>query len=143
MSISKVCTVIGAGPMGPGMAAVLARAGSQVRVHDVSADAPARAKGGHEMASGALEQLGAVSAPGGPVTFEADLGTALNGAELILEAVPEKLDLKRAVLAKVEKHIADDAIIATNTSGIPITAVGACLRHPIVSSACTGPTRRL
>jgi 3-hydroxyacyl-CoA dehydrogenase len=130
MSIPKVCAVIGSGTMGPGMAAVLARAGSQVRVYDVSADALARAKGGYEMASGALEQIGAVSAPGGSVTFEADLGAALTGADLILEAVPEKLDLKREVLAQVERHIADDAIIATNTSGIPITDIGTGLRHP-------------
>lgn len=116
--------------MGPGMAAVLARAGSEARIYDVSADALARAKGGYEMASGALEQVGAVSAPGGSVTFEADLGAALTGADLILEAVPEKLDLKREVLAEVEKHIADDAIIATNTSGIPITDIGTGLRHP-------------
>ena len=130
MSIPKLCAVIGAGTMGPGMAAVLARAGSEARVYDVSADALARAKGGYEMASGALEQVGAVSAPGGSVTFEADLGAALTGADLILEAVPEKLDLKREVLAEVEKHIADDAIIATNTSGIPITDIGTGLRHP-------------
>jgi 3-hydroxybutyryl-CoA dehydrogenase/5-formyl-3-hydroxy-2-methylpyridine 4-carboxylate dehydrogenase len=130
MSVPKVSAVIGAGTMGPGMAAVLARAGSQVRVYDISEEVINRAKGMYELATQALDRVEAVSAPGGSVTFELDLDAALSGADLVLEAIPEKLDLKREVLAEVEKHIADDTIIATNTSGIPVTDIASALSLP-------------
>lgn len=130
MSIAKVCAVIGAGTMGPGMAATLARAGSQVRVFDISEEVISRARGMYDMASQALDRVAAVSAPGGSVTWELNLAAALSGADLILEAIPEKLDLKRDVLAEAEKHAADDAIIATNTSGIPVTDIATALQHP-------------
>ena len=130
MSVPKVAAVIGAGTMGPGMAAVLARAGSEVRLYDISADVLERAQAGYEMAAGALDRVEAVKAPGGSVAFETDLGKALAGAELVLEAVPEKLDLKREVIAAFEGHLTDDAIIASNTSGIPITQIATALKHP-------------
>ncbi len=119
MSVPKVAAVIGAGTMGPGMAAVLARAGSEVRLYDISDEVLERAKGGYQMATGALDRVEAASAPGGSVAFSHDLGQALAGAELVLEAIPEKLDLKREVTAQLEDHLGDDAIIASNTSGPP------------------------
>ena len=91
MSVPKVAAVIGAGTMGPGIAAVLARAGSEVRLYDISAEVLDRARGGYDMAAGALDRVEAASAPGGSVAFEADLGYALAGADLVLEAIPEKL----------------------------------------------------
>ncbi len=130
MSVPKVAAVIGAGTMGPGMAAVLARAGSQVRLYDISDEILERAKGSCQMAAGALDRVEAASAPGGSVAFSSDLGTALAGAGLVLEAIPERLDLKREVTARLEDHLADDAIIASNTSGIPITQIATALRHP-------------
>ena len=130
MSVPKVAAVIGAGTMGPGMAAVLARAGSDVRLYDISDEILERAKGGYQMAAGALDRVEAPSAPGGQVAFSSDLSKALDGAELVLEAIPEKLDLKREVTAQLEDHLADDAIIASNTSGIPITQIATALKHP-------------
>jgi 3-hydroxyacyl-CoA dehydrogenase len=130
MSVPKVAAVIGAGTMGPGMAAVLARAGSAVRLYDISAEVLERARAGCQLAAGALDRVEAASAPGGSVVFESDLGQALAGAELVLEAVPEKLDLKRDVIAAFEDHLTDDAIIASNTSGIPITQIATALKHP-------------
>jgi 3-hydroxyacyl-CoA dehydrogenase len=130
MSVPKVAAVIGAGTMGPGMAAVLARAGSEVRLYDISDEVLERAKGAYQMATGALDRVEAASAAGGSVGFESDLGKALTGADLVLEAIPEKLDLKREVTAQLEDHLADDAIIASNTSGIPITQIATALKHP-------------
>ena len=99
MSVPKVAAMIGAGTMGPGMAAVLARAGSQVRLYDVSDEVLDRARGACRAGEPALDRLEAASAPGGSVAFEPDLGTALTGADLVLEAIPEQLELKREVLA--------------------------------------------
>ena len=123
-------TILGTGTMGPGMGAVLARAGIQVALHDVSTEALERARGGVEIANGVLDRLGAPTANDGDVSFESDLATALEGTQVVAEAVPEQLELKRTVIADVEAHVAPDAIIASNTSGIPITTMAEGMQHP-------------
>jgi 3-hydroxyacyl-CoA dehydrogenase len=123
-------TILGTGTMGPGMGAVLARAGIQVALYDVSAEALERAKGGLEIANGVLDRLGTAASDGGGVSFEGDLAAALDGAQVIAEAVPEQLELKQKVIADVEQHVADDAVIASNTSGIPITKMAEGMQHP-------------
>ena len=55
---------------------------------------------------------------------------ALRGADLVIEAVFEDLDLKRRVLAETEEQIAPDAVFATNTSAIPVSQIAAGARHP-------------
>jgi 3-hydroxyacyl-CoA dehydrogenase len=133
MSIPQVTAVIGAGTMGPGMAAVLARAapeGSQVRLHDTSPDALDRATSACELASNALDRLGIPRNSGGEIAFETDLRTALDHATLVLETIPEDLALKQRVIAGMEGHLTPDAIIATNTSGIPVSQIAATMRHP-------------
>jgi 3-hydroxyacyl-CoA dehydrogenase len=115
--------------MGPGMAAVLARAGVAVGVYDVREEALESAKAGVELATKVLGALGKEDA-GGTLGFENDLDAALDGAELVIEAVPEKLELKREVFADLEKRVSDDTILASNTSGIPITDIAsACVRQ--------------
>jgi 3-hydroxyacyl-CoA dehydrogenase len=123
-------TILGTGTMGPGMGAVLARAGIQVSLYDVNADALERSKTGVEIAKGVLDRLDAPKADGGDVSFEPDLAKALEGAEVVAEAVPEQLELKKSVIADVEQHISDDAVIASNTSGIPITKMAEGMKHP-------------
>ncbi|MDX6568744.1 MAG: 3-hydroxybutyryl-CoA dehydrogenase [Gaiellales bacterium] len=122
--------IIGTGTMGPGMGAVLARAGIQTALYDVSAEALERARTGVAMAEGALERLDAVKAEGGGITYESDLAAALAGCQLVIEAAPEKLDLKQELFAEFEKHVTPDAILASNTSGIPITKIAADLQNP-------------
>ena len=126
----KRAAIIGTGTMGPGMGAVLARAGIQTALYDVSADALERAKTGVAMAEGALERLEAVKADGGGITYESDLAAALAGCQLVIEAAPERLDLKQELFAEFEKHVTPDAILASNTSGIPITKIAADLQNP-------------
>src|SRR5688572_19251266 len=96
--------VIGLGTMGPGIAATLARGGLDVTCFDVSA-----------------EQLRKAQAEMPGLSCEADLARAVAGAELVVEAVPERLELKHQVLRDVEKLVAAETILASNTSGIPIT----------------------
>ena len=130
MSEIKRAAVIGTGTMGPGMGAVLERAGLEVALYDVSEEAVERAKKGVEIARGVLERLGGESGEGGELRFETDLAAALEGADVVLEAIPEKLELKQQALAEWENHLADDAVIASNTSGIPITKMAENLQHP-------------
>ncbi len=123
-------TILGTGTMGPGMGAVLARAGMQVTLYDVDAAALERAKGTAEMASGVLDRLETPTVGGGSLAFEGDLAAALKGADIVVEAIPERLELKQQVLAEVEGLVDDDTVIASNTSGIPITKMAAELANP-------------
>jgi len=130
MAEMRRAAVIGTGTMGPGMGAVLARAGLATALYDVSAEALERAQAGLQLAEGVLDRLEAPKVEGGSVRFETDLGAALDGADVVLEAVPEKLELKHEVFPQLERHVADDAILASNTSGIPITKIAAVCAHP-------------
>jgi 3-hydroxybutyryl-CoA dehydrogenase/5-formyl-3-hydroxy-2-methylpyridine 4-carboxylate dehydrogenase len=116
--------------MGPGIGAVLARVGIDTALYDVSAEALENAKQGVQLAEGVLERLEAAQAPGGQVRFESDLAAALDGVDFVIEAVPEKLELKHDVIRQFEEHISPDAIIASNTSGIPITKLAEAAQHP-------------
>jgi len=122
--------VIGTGTMGPGMGAVLARAGIETALYDISEDALERAKGGVTIAEGVLERLEAAREDGGSLRYETGLASALAGADFVLEAVPEKLELKHEVFTELEQQVADDAVLASNTSGIPITKIAAVCQHP-------------
>jgi 3-hydroxyacyl-CoA dehydrogenase len=112
------------------MGAVLARAGIQTALYDVDAEALERARTGVAMAEGALERLDAASADGGGITYQSDLATALAGCQLVIEAAPEKLELKQELFAEFERHVTPDAILASNTSGIPISKIAAGLQNP-------------
>lgn len=106
--------------MGPGIAAVLARGGMDVACHDLSAEQLKKAEGELPALQQVLEKI-RPSSHGGKVSFEADLGRAAGDADLIVEAVPEKLELKQKVFADIERVAGPAAILASNTSGIPIT----------------------
>jgi 3-hydroxybutyryl-CoA dehydrogenase len=64
------------------------------------------------------------------VSFTDDLAAAVAGAELVIEAVPEELDLKQQVFATIGAAASDDTILASNTSGLSITALGAAAGRP-------------
>jgi 3-hydroxyacyl-CoA dehydrogenase len=122
--------VIGTGTMGPGMGAVLARAGIETALYDVSAEALERARAASELAAGVLDRLDAVKEDGGSLRFETELEAALDGSDLVLEAVPERLELKQEVFPQFEDVVAPEAVLASNTSGIPITKIANVCRHP-------------
>ncbi len=126
----KRAAIIGTGTMGPGMGAVLARAGIDTALYDISSEALERAKAGAELASGVLDRLDAAKADEGGLRFEADLDAALDGAEFVIEAVPEKLELKQELFPQFEAGAADGAILASNTSGIPITKIASVCSQP-------------
>lgn len=123
-------TVIGTGTMGPGMGAVLARAGLQVTLFDVNPEALERAQGMVGMVEGVLERLEVPVRDGGGVSYETDRAAALDGADIVAEAIPEQLELKRQVFGEIEDEISAETIIASNTSGIPVTKLAEGLQRP-------------
>lgn len=114
--------VIGLGTMGPGIAATLARGGMTVTVYDMMAEQRQRAADGMRAATGVLTSLGMPDRSGGAEIKVCDnLADALSGADLVIESVPEKADMKAAVFQQIDMLVSKDCIIASNTSGIPIT----------------------
>lgn len=130
MPTFTTAAVMGTGTMGPGMGAVLARAGYQVALHDTSVEALERARAGYDLAWSVLDRLETPVVEGGAVRYASDLADALTGAELVLEAVPENLELKQRVFAEYEQHVGPEVVLASNTSGIPATRIAANLQHP-------------
>ncbi len=130
MAEFKRAAVIGTGTMGPGMGAVLARIGIPTTMYDVSADALERAKAGVAMAEGVLDRLEAPAAPGGAVTFESRSRGGARGRRPRAGGHPGALELKHEIFLEFEKHVAPDTVLASNTSGIPITAIADVCAHP-------------
>lgn len=128
----RTVAILGMGTMGPGMAARLARGGMDVAATDVSADAIERARGLLPVCDATLDQLGiAVPADGpGTVRFVGDAAEAVAGADLVIENVPEKVEVKADLYRAIEPLIGPETIVASDTSGIPITTLQAHLDRP-------------
>ncbi|KAB2717679.1 carnitine 3-dehydrogenase [Brucella intermedia] len=122
---------IGSGVIGSGWAARFLLNGFDVAVYDPSPDARATTEHILDNARKALAALTTVRLPQeGRLSFSASLAEAVEGAVLIQESVPERLDLKLAVMAEIEASCSDDALIASSTSGFLPSKLQAGLRHP-------------
>ncbi|RWE38616.1 MAG: 3-hydroxyacyl-CoA dehydrogenase family protein [Mesorhizobium sp.] len=124
--------IIGLGTMGPGMAARLARGGLQVVAYDVAPAAIERAGAMLGVAETVLDSLGIAVPPAGAgtVRFTDDIADAVSGADLVIENVPENISIKADVYRRIDSLIASDTIVASDTSGIPITKLQAHISHP-------------
>lgn len=121
--------VIGMGTMGPGIAATLARAGYDVGTTDVSGEVRARVPAAVETAQRVLDAIGGPEAERrGEVRVHGSLDSAVEGAELVVEAVPERAETKAAVFAALDQAAPPGAILASNTSGIPVTDIQKSVR---------------
>lgn len=130
-AIRKVA-VIGLGSMGPGMMARLARGGLEVSGFDIAEAARERAAAFLPRAAAVLDAL-AIAPPTageGAIRIEGSLEETVAGADLVIENVPEKIETKAALYRQVEPLIDQAAILATDTSGIPITSLQAHVVHP-------------
>ena len=128
----RQAALIGLGTMGPGIAATLSRGGIDVRVHDTQPAAMERARTQLDLASGVLDRLGTRPPPNGPglVTFCTDLGSTVENAALVIENVPEKIDVKAELYRAIDPLIGSDVIVASDTSGIPITRLQGFISRP-------------
>jgi len=128
----KRVAIIGLGTMGPGMAARLARGGLDVAAADISPAAIERAQTLLSAANSVLDALGIAppSTGAGAVRFTDQMSDAVSGADLVIENVPEDISLKADVYRKIDGLIAADTIVASDTSGIPISKLQAHISHP-------------
>lgn len=120
--------------MGRGIAQMAAQAGSVVFLFDIQAGAAEAARTAIIATWRKLEEKGKISSGQADIWAEqtrvANAIGELAPCQLVVEAVVEKLDLKRSLFAELEAIVAPDAVLATNTSSLSVTAIAAGLRRP-------------
>lgn len=121
--------IIGMGSMGPGMAARLARGGHNIHAFDIAESARERAASLLPMIGAALDDL-EIADEGGTLDFVETLEKAVDAADLVIENIPENVEIKAGLYAQLDSLIGDKTIVATDSSGIPITELQAHISHP-------------
>lgn len=129
--MNKQLAVVGTGVIGNGWIARFLAQGHDVIAYDPSEGAEERTREAIQRAWPALEDLGlAEGASINRLTFVPTLAEAVKDAYLIQENVPEREDLKKNVLAEIDKYAKKDAIIGSSTSGIMPSVLQVDLNHP-------------
>lgn len=142
--------IVGAGTMGAGIAQVALAAGDEVRLHDMDAEAFGRAR--ERIASGLARRADRLGTDADSVATWVEgclaslravdrLGDLASGADLVIEAAPEVLDLKQAVFRSLDAAAGADVILATNTSALSVAAIAAATRRPerVLGLHCFNP----
>jgi 3-hydroxybutyryl-CoA dehydrogenase len=126
--------VIGAGAMGKGIAQIAAQAGSRVHLFDTQPSAVERALAEIGAQWDRMQGKGRLDAPAAQACKERLLPAQrledLADCTLVVEAVVERLEVKKALFAQLEGIVAPDAVLATNTSSLSVTAIAAGLQRP-------------
>jgi 3-hydroxybutyryl-CoA dehydrogenase len=120
--------VVGAGQMGGGIAQVVAASGRRVTLHDEVPGAVDRALAGME------KSLAKLAEKGGPAPDEVlsrvTAATHIVAADLLIEAVVEDVDVKAEIFRRADEALPTEAVLASNTSSIPITTLAAVTKRP-------------
>jgi 3-hydroxybutyryl-CoA dehydrogenase len=131
---SRRIAVIGSGTMGSGIAQVFAHAGFLVTLQDVSPPALERARAGIEKSLAKFVEKGTLSAEDRDATLgrlsTAATLDALASAEYVVEAIVEDVDAKRSLFGRLDEIVAPDVVLASNTSSISLTLIGAATMRP-------------
>ncbi|MFC3476596.1 3-hydroxyacyl-CoA dehydrogenase/enoyl-CoA hydratase family protein [Halobacterium litoreum] len=131
----ETIAVLGAGNMGHGIAEVAALAGFDVHLRDIKEEFVQKGYDQLEWSLNKLaekEQIGEAEAEAAldRVTPIVDLEEAVEDADFVVEAVPEKMDIKKNVYRELEQHAPDEAVFATNTSSLSVTELSEVTDRP-------------
>jgi 3-hydroxybutyryl-CoA dehydrogenase len=130
-SAARVIGVVGSGAMGAGIAQVAAVAGARVLLTDAAPGVAGRAV--DQIRQRVTDRVAQGKLDADPAALElsaaADLA-GLSGCDLVIEAIVEDLAAKRGLLAELEQAVRDGCVLATNTSSLSVTALGAALARP-------------
>ncbi len=131
----KTVAVIGAGIMGRGIAHVSATAGFHTVLNDVSSDLLDKAKDRMSQDLRKGVEIGKVTADAmksalDHLVLETDMERAARIADIVIEAVPERIDLKLDVFSQLDKACPPHAVLASNTSALSITEMAGATRRP-------------
>ncbi len=129
-----ITAVIGSGTMGSGIAQVAATAGSQVLLYDTNSAALAKSKSSLESTLTKLIEKGKIDPSekeriAGNIEYVDSLNT-LTGADLVIEAIVENIDVKRTLFRQLENMLSDRAILASNTSSLSIASIASACKNP-------------
>ncbi|HYF59306.1 MAG TPA: 3-hydroxyacyl-CoA dehydrogenase [Burkholderiaceae bacterium] len=126
--------VVGTGAMGRGIAQLFAQAGHVVRLHDAAPGAAQAARASVADALGKLADKGRLARDAADAAIArlrpVEGLPALAGCDLVVEAIVENLDVKKRLFAELEAVVGPDALLATNTSSLSVTAIAAACAHP-------------
>ena len=134
MVISKIC-VVGSGYLGTQIGVLSARSGYTVSMQDVSAEALGASERAVKeyvqqwIAAGDISEHDGDDV-NGRISYTADLAEAVQGAGLVIEAVVERLDVKREVFKKLDELCDPDVVLATNSSSIKVSHIEGATQHP-------------
>jgi len=126
--------IVGSGAMGRGVAQIAAQAGCQVFLYDAREGAVKEAMDfvaamlDRQAEKGRLARADADAAKG-RLTYAGSLGE-LAGCDMVLEAIVEELEAKQTLFRELERIVSADAILATNTSSLSVTAIASVCSHP-------------
>jgi 3-hydroxybutyryl-CoA dehydrogenase len=127
--------VLGAGTMGHGIAHAAASSGYRTTLYDVADPVLERARAQIESILKKAVELGKSTAAEadaslGRLRTATDVAVALAEADVVIEAAPERMELKLSLFADIERHAPATAVVATNTSALSITEMAGLLRQP-------------
>ena len=131
MTEIRRCAVVGAGVIGGGWAARLVLNGLDVAVFDPHPDSERRVRVMLENASRIFSKLALAARPEpGSLRFAASIADAVRDADFVQESAPEREELKRALLAEIDAHAPNDALVCSSTSGLLPSRLQSDMRHP-------------
>ena len=130
----KKIAVIGAGDMGHGITAAFLMGGFAVAMRDIEQEYVDRGVAGIKRSFDRFKSRGKLSEEAcadalARLSTTVDLAEAVKEADFVIEAIPEKLELKQSVFADLDKHAPEKAILATNTSNISVTDIASATKR--------------
>ncbi|HUI23857.1 MAG TPA: 3-hydroxyacyl-CoA dehydrogenase [Nitrososphaerales archaeon] len=130
----KTLAVIGGGTMGHGIAEVLALSGRSVRIRDVDQRFLDDARRKIEWSVSRLHEKGRLKEDTelvtGRISYHLNLSSAVKDCDMVIEAVPEDLELKKRIFADLSRTTEPSTVLATNTSCLPIGEIASAVREP-------------
>jgi len=133
-TLYKTVGIVGTGAMGRGIAQLAAQAGSRVRLFDTQSEAAGKARDALGVQWNKLVDKGrldsALAADYAARLLPAATLEDLGDCNLVIEAVVERLDVKKSLFLALESVVSAQAILATNTSSLSVTAIAAGMQHP-------------
>ena len=135
MTELRTVTVLGAGTMGHGIAHAAVVSGHQTRLYDVSDTQLGKARTQIETVMRKAVELGKATATDvdaalARLTCTPDIAAALADTDFVIEAAPERIDLKLQLIGEIDRHAPASAVVATNTSALSITEMAGASSHP-------------
>jgi len=133
MEVKTIC-VLGAGTMGSGIAQVAAQSGYDVVLRDMSDDLLVRGMGNIQRSLERLAKAGQLEVARiepilSRIRATTDMAAAARAAQVVIEAAPEKLELKQSIFKELDQICTPETILASNTSGISITSIASATQH--------------